>query len=200
MARVLVLGRLKLLAQRLRLVDHVRVVLVHPVEQTPVLRELGERRGAQDEVEERGGAGAVHVAGANGQLVLQVGDLLVRLVDLDLLGLHGRLRGVPLVDRFVVVVGGSLEVGLQPDELVAHRVGLCLLFGSRLRERRGGSHQGSDAECDGAAEKRPSVECDDMLAHARSSSIEHVVRRGAKSDPHDSTFAQRLKNCCERVP
>ena len=165
LAGVLVLGGLKLFAQGLRLVDHVGVVLVHLVEEIPVLGELFERGGTQDEIDEARRSVAVHVAGTRAQLVLQIADLAVSVVDFGLLGLHRRLRGIALVERGVIADFGSLEIGLQTDQLVAHRIGFGLLLSSGLGEGGRRSHDGEGTERSRAGEKCSPAQSDCMLAH-----------------------------------
>ena len=64
LTRKFVFSRLKLLASGLGLVDQISVVGVDLVKQLPILRELGKRGSTQQKIDERGGAGAVHAAGA----------------------------------------------------------------------------------------------------------------------------------------
>ena len=119
MASEFVLGSLQLFAQGLRLVDHIGVVLVHLVEKIPILGELFERGGTQDEIDEARGSVAVHVAGTRAQLVLQIADLAVSVVDFGLLILHRLLRGFALVEGGAVSSyihgGGKIGVLVQFD-------------------------------------------------------------------------------------
>ena len=165
LASEFVLGSLQLFAQGLRLVNHIGVVLVHLVEKIPILGELFERGGTQDEIDEARGSVAVHVAGTRAQLVLQIADLAVSVVDFGLLILHRLLRGIALVEGGVIADFGSLEIGLQADQLVAHRIGLGLLLSSRLCERGRRSQNGKGAERGRAGEECSPAQSDCMLAH-----------------------------------
>ena len=169
MAGVLVLRRLQLLAQGLRLVDHLAVVLVHLVQQIPVLRELLERGRAHDKIEEARRTGAVHAARTRSQLVLKIGDLSVGFIDFDLLGFHGSLSNLLRVERLLVTVGGGFEIRLKADELVADGVRLGLLLRSRRRECGRRSYDRCGTEHDGTANERSPAKSVCMLSHSKTS-------------------------------
>ena len=147
LARVLVLGGLQLLAQLLRGVDHFGVVVVHLREQIPIRRELVERGSTQDKVEEACRARAIHAACAGRKLTLQFLDLGVRVVDLDLLGRHGVLGSLLLVQRAIIIICSGFQVCLKADQLIANGIGFGLLFSCR------------GAECDIRSGHRDSTYC-----------------------------------------
>ena len=169
LTRKFVFSRLKLLASGLGLVDQISVVGVDLVQQLPILRELGKRGSTQQKIDERGGAGAVHAAGARAQAILQTLDFLSGLVDLNLLLLHGALGAFLLVKSGIVVFAGSFEIGLQADQLIANGIRLGLLLGGRFSKRELGDDKRRGAKRCCAADECSPAEIDYRLAHPRTS-------------------------------
>ena len=165
----LVFSCLKLLTSGLGLVDQIGVVSVDLVQQLPILSKLGERGGAEQKVDERGGAGAVHAAGARAQTILQTFDFLGGLVDLYLLLLHGALGALLLIKSCIVVFAGGFQIGLQADQLVANGIRLGLLFSGRFSKRELGDDKRRGAKRCCAADECSPAEIDYRLAHPRTS-------------------------------
>ena len=108
-------------AKILSLLDHLGIFFIQRGERIPVLREIVERIRTQNNVEERGLAIAVHIAGALGKLILQLVDLRVVIVDFSLALVH-------LGDCLVVLLHGLVVIRGCSTELLAHRIQLLTSF------------------------------------------------------------------------
>ena len=114
-------------AQVLVALHELGIVIVDLVQQVPVRGELAERRGAEQQVQKRAGARAVHALRAVAQTGLHIGDLDVDLVD-ALLRLIGGLLGLSLLLERLTVVGRRLiELVLHGIERGQNRLRLGLL-------------------------------------------------------------------------
>ena len=100
---------------------------------------------------------------------MKIGDLPVGFIDFDLLGFHGSLSNLLRVERLLVTVGGSFEIRLKADELVADGVRLGLLLRSRRRECGRRSYDRCGTEHDGTANERSPAESVCMLSHSKTS-------------------------------
>ena len=115
--------------------NHLRVVFVHPGKHVPVLHEVIERIGTQNDVEERGLTVAIHIVRTIAELALKIFDALVVFVDFRLALVHLRRGGIVSVDRGGVIFDLLVQIGIELQQLLKRSIGLCLLFsGRRLSE------------------------------------------------------------------
>ena len=140
-------------AQFLGFGNHLRVVFVHPGKHVPVLHEVIERIGTQNNVEERGLAIAVHIVRAIAELPLKVFDALVVVVDFRLALVHLRRSGIMSVDRSGVIFDLLVQIGIELQQFLKCSIGLCLLFSCRWLSESEFRRRNGNAECSSATHK-----------------------------------------------
>ena len=131
-ARLLFVDRLLVLnlgAQVLGLLHHLCVALVDLGQHVPVGGEGLEARGAQQQVEHRGAARAVHGAGPVAQMLLHLGYLPVQLVDARLGGIAVVFGLLLLGERLAVIGRGLIELLLHGVQRGEGSLGLGLFLG-----------------------------------------------------------------------
>ena len=133
--------------------NHLRVVFVHPGKHVPVLHEVIERIGTQNDVEERGLTVAIHIVRTIAELALKIFDALVVFVDFRLALVHLRRGGIVSVDRGGVIFDLLVQIGIELQQLLKRSIGLCLLFSSRRLSESEFRRRNGSAECGGAAHK-----------------------------------------------
>ena len=144
-------------AKILSLFDHLGIFFIQRGERIPVLREIVERIRAQNNVEERGLAIAIHVASALGKLILQLVDLRVVIVDFSLALVHLGDCLVVLLHGLVVIRGCSTELLAHRIQLLTSFVGLSLHIGRRrigegiLRRNHGRGAKGGGSTEEGSS-------------------------------------------------
>ena len=144
-------------AKILSLFDHLGIFFIQRGERIPVLREIVERIRAQNNVEERGLAVAIHVASALGKLILKLVDLRVVIVDFSLALVHLGNCLVVLLHGLVVIRGCNTELLAHRIQLLTSFVGLSLHIGRRrigegiLRRNHGRGAKGGGSTEEGSS-------------------------------------------------
>ena len=133
--------------------NHLRVVFVHPGKHVPVLHEVIERIGTQNDVEKRGLTVAIHIVRTIAELTLKVFNALVVVVDFRLTLVHLRRGGIVSVDRGGVIFDLLVQIGIELQQFLKRSIGLRLFFSRRRLSESEFRRRNGNAECGGATHK-----------------------------------------------